>query len=93
MAVKDPLGEPQIYFKLTAEATATFAKLTGENLGRRLAIVLDGELYSAPVIQAAIEGGSGQITGHFQAAEAWAMASVLETPLDVPLRIVEEKAF
>ena len=46
-------------------ARKRFAEVTRNNIGRQLAIVLDGQLYSAPVIQGAIETGSGQITGHF----------------------------
>ena len=50
-------------FTLNAEGAARFGEITRENVGRQLAIVLDGELYSAPVINGPIETGSGQITG------------------------------
>ena len=58
---------------------------------QRLAIVLDGELYSAPVIQTPIETGSGQITGQFDNREAFELANVLENPLRAPLRIDESR--
>ena len=57
MVVRGNLGEPQIDFTLNDEGAKTFGEITRENIGRRLAIVLDGELYSAPVIQGAIETG------------------------------------
>ena len=47
--------------------------------------MLDGELYSAPVIQTPIETGSGQITGQFDDQEAFELANVLENPLRAPL--------
>jgi protein-export membrane protein SecD len=93
MVVRGNLGEPEIYFTLDSEGTARFAEITRENVHQRLAIVLDGELYSAPVIQTPIETGSGQITGQFDNREAFELANVLENSLDVPRHIVEEKSF
>ena len=81
-------GEPQINFTLNDEGTTTFGQVTRENVGRRLAIVLDGELYSAPNIQSPIETGHGQITGSFDRREAFELANVLENPLRAPLSIV-----
>jgi SecD/SecF fusion protein len=86
--VRGNLGEPEIDFSLTSEGAAIFADLTRENVGRRLAIILDGELYSAPVIQSAIETGRGQITGSFDLREAHELANVLENPLRAPLELV-----
>jgi SecD/SecF fusion protein len=91
--VRGNLGEPQIDFMLNDEGKAKFGEITRENVGQRLAILLDGELYSAPVIQSPIESGSGQITGHFDYKEAQELANVLENPLDVPHHIVEEQSF
>ncbi len=81
-------GEPQINFRLNDEGTTIFGQVTRENVGRRLAIVLDGVLYSAPNIQSPIETGSGQITGSFDRREAFELANVLENPLRAPLHIV-----
>jgi SecD/SecF fusion protein len=87
MAVRGNLGEPQIDFQLNDEGAKRFGEVTRNSIGQRLAIVLDGELYSAPVIQSAIETGNGQITGHFTSEEAQTLASVLQNPLRAPLKI------
>ena len=88
MAVRGNLGEPQIDFQLNADGAKRFGEVTRNNIGQRLAIVLDGELYSAPVIQSAIETGNGQITGHFMVEQAQELANVLQNPLRLPLKIV-----
>jgi SecD/SecF fusion protein len=87
MAVRGNLGEPQIDFRLNSEGAKRFGEVTKANVGQRLAIILDGELYSAPVIQSAIETGSGQITGHFTVEQAQELANVLQNPLRAPLTI------
>ncbi len=53
MVVRGNLGEPEIDFRLNSEGAKRFGEITRNNVGQRLAIVLDGELYSAPVIQSA----------------------------------------
>ena len=63
------------------------------NVDRRLAIVLDGELCTAPVIRSPIENGSGQISGHFDAREALELANLLEHPLEVPITLLESRPF
>jgi SecD/SecF fusion protein len=85
------LGEPQIDFELNQEGALIFGEVTRENVGRRLAIILDGELYSAPVIRTEISGGRGQITGRFDQRQAFELANVLENPLRAPLRVVESR--
>ena len=85
------LGEPEINFTLTSDGGKRFGEVTRNNIGRRMAIVLDGELYSAPNINGAIETGSGQITGHFTDQEAQGLANVLQNPLRAPLRIVSSE--
>ena len=85
-------GEPEIDFTLTSEGAALFASITRANVGRQLAIVLDGELKSAPVIRGAIEQGRGQISGDYDVREAIELANVLENPLEAPVRIVEESS-
>jgi SecD/SecF fusion protein len=87
MAVRGNLGEPQIDFQLNDLGAKRFGEVTRNNIGQRLAIVLDGELYSAPVIQSAIETGNGQITGHFMVEQAQELANVLQNPLRAPLKI------
>ena len=87
MVIRGNLGEPEIDFTLDSTGAERFADITRENVGHRLAIVLDGELYSAPVIQTPIETGSGRITGQFDQKEAFELANVLENPLRAPLMI------
>ena len=87
MVVRGNLGEPQIDFTLNDNGAKRFGDVTRNNIGRRLAIVLDGQLYSAPTIQSAIETGNGQITGHFSIQEAQQLANVLQNPLRAPLKI------
>ena len=85
MVVRGNLGEPQIDFTLNSDGAALFGDITRENVGRQLAIVLDGELYSAPVIRSPIETGRGVIEGRFDLREAFELANVLENPLKAPL--------
>jgi len=89
IVTRNNIGEPEINFELNSAGAAIFADVTRENIGRRLAIVLDGELYSAPVIQGEIPGGSGQITGSFDDKEAIELAQVLQNPLRAPLHIIQ----
>jgi len=85
------MGEPEISFTLDSEGSAKFGEITKQNEGHRLAIVLDGQLYSAPVIRSPIETGTGQITGNFDQKEAFELANVLENPLRAPLRLEESR--
>ncbi len=90
-------GEPQIEFELNGEGAKIFADITRQykpegNKFHRLAIVLDGELYSAPQIKEPIEGGRGVISGRFDIKEASNLANILENPLEAPVRIIEERA-
>ena len=71
----DSLQHPIIEIKFTDDGAKRFADVTGKNVGRRLAIVIDGKLYSAPRINAAITGGEAQITGRFTKAEAENLAA------------------
>ncbi len=82
------LGEPEIHFELTDDGAKKFGETTRENVGHRLAIVLDGELYSAPNIQSPIETGNGQITGSYTIEQAMELANVMQNPLKAPLKIV-----
>ena len=88
---RDPLGNAVIEFRLTKDGGLRFADVTRNNIGHRMAIVLDGDLYSAPVINSPIETGSGEITGHFTDQDAFALANVLQNPLRAPLKIVSSE--
>ena len=61
----DQNNRPLINFKLNAEGAEIFGDFTGKNVGNHLAVVLDGKVYSAPVINERIGGGSGQISGDY----------------------------
>jgi SecD/SecF fusion protein len=88
LVVRGNLGEPQIDFTLTDTGAKEFGEVTRNNIGQRLAIVLDGEIKSAPTIQSAIETGNGQITGSYTIETAQELANVLQNPLKAPLRVV-----
>ncbi len=79
------LGEPQINFTLTSDAGKRFGEVTRQNVGHRMAIILDGELQTAPAIDEPIEGGSGMIHGSYTEKEAFGIANVLQNPLRAPL--------
>ena len=68
-------GEQAINVEFSQEGKDLFAAITKENINKRLAIVMDGNLYSAPVIRSEISGGKAQITGHFTEEEAKALAA------------------
>lgn len=87
----DQLGQPVIAFELTSDGAGTFASLTEENIGRQLAIVLDGVVQSAPVIEDRIGGGRGIIRGSFTVQEVKDLALVLRSgALPAPLRVVNK---
>ncbi|MEP6822595.1 MAG: protein translocase subunit SecD, partial [Chthoniobacterales bacterium] len=74
------------------EGTKQFGTITEKFKGHRFAIVLDNAIQSAPVIRDAIYGGSAEITGNFGEQEARSLASVLENPLQTPVRIEEQRS-
>src|SRR5688572_4036906 len=85
------LNDPQIGFQFDSEGTVAFAKLTTENVGKQMAIILDGELYSAPNIREPITGGSGTISGgSMTEKEAEDLAAILQNPLEAPVSIISE---
>ncbi|HKW51423.1 MAG TPA: protein translocase subunit SecD [Candidatus Eisenbacteria bacterium] len=85
-------GAPGVSFTLTGRGGAIFADITGANVGRRLAIVLDARIQSAPNIQERIPRGQGSITGSFTEEEAQNLAIVLRSgALPAPVNIVEER--
>jgi protein-export membrane protein SecD len=86
----DQSGRPAIDFRFTARGAREFGRLTQENVGRAVAIVLDGQVLSAPIIRTPILGGYGQITGPFTVEEANRLAVMLRAgALPVKLILVE----
>jgi len=84
-------GMPVVWFKLSPEGGRKFAEVTGDNVGRRLAIILDDTIYSAPVIKTRISGGEGIIEGNFTIEEAKDLALVLRAgALPAPVNIINK---
>ncbi len=87
---RDPVTmSPRITFRFNNEGASIFGEVTREYVNERLAIVLDGQLYSAPNINEPILGGSGEISGQFTVKEAYELANVLENPLEAKLEVLE----
>ena len=88
---ENPHGLKFIKLKtLTGSGAQTFAQLTEKYVKRRMAIILDGKVRSAPVINEKIAGGSAQITGRFTHAEAADLAIVLRAgSLPAPVEIIQ----
>ncbi|HYA14036.1 MAG TPA: protein translocase subunit SecD, partial [Syntrophales bacterium] len=90
--ISDRFGEPYVAIKFNTQGARDFDRITGENVKKRLAIILDGAVYSAPVIQERIAGGEAQITGSFTMDEAKDLAIVLRAgALPAPVNILEER--
>lgn len=90
VAFDQKTNQPIINFTLNSEGAKIFGDFTGENVGKRLAIVLDGKVYSAPRINERIGGGSGQISGGFSVEEAHDVAIALRSgALLAPVKMSE----
>jgi len=87
------LSEPQVGIKLDAEGTQLFAELTKRNLNKTIAIYLDGEIISAPTVQAEIINGEAVITGNFTLDEAKNLVQRLnEGALPVPISLISQQS-
>jgi preprotein translocase subunit SecD len=85
-------GRPNVNFSFNIKGAQRFGKATAENVGRRLAIVLDGQVISAPVIQSPILGGRGQITGSFTVEQTTKLSVLLRSgALPAKLTIIEQR--
>ncbi|MFA6028980.1 MAG: protein translocase subunit SecD [Elusimicrobiota bacterium] len=85
-------GIPIVSFKFKPDGGRIFGELTAANVGKNMAIVLDGLVYSAPVIKSPIRGGSGIIEGNFRMEEARNLAIVLRAgALPAPVKVIEER--
>ncbi len=88
----DQFGKPEVTFELSGEGAKVFTKVTEANVGKRLAIVLDGKILSMPVIRERIPTGQVRITGSFTMKEAQDLALVLRAgAFPVPLQIAEQR--
>lgn len=85
-------GEPSVSMTMNAEGANIWARLTKDNIGKQIAIVLDGTVYSYPVVNGEITGGNSQISGHFDVEEATDLVNVLKSgKLPAPATIVQEQ--
>jgi SecD/SecF fusion protein len=91
-AFDERTGQPIISFRLDNIGARQFSDITRANVGRPFAIVLDGKVLSAPVINEHIGGGSGQISGRFTTSQAADLAALLRAgALPAPLTVIEER--
>ena len=92
VSIDQTTSEPYVSVELNAAGAKAFADLTEANVNKRLAIVLDGNVHSAPVIRERIPSGQAQITGGFTTEEATDLAIVLRAgALPAPVQVLEER--
>ena len=88
----DQNHQPIVSMTMTTNGSRDWAALTKKNLKKCVAIVLDGYVYSAPVVQSEITGGSSQISGHFTTDDTRDLANVLKSgKMPAPTKIVQEE--
>ena len=88
----DQFQQPQVGIEFSRKGSRIFERITGANVNKRLAIVLDKNVYSAPNIQDRISGGKARITGRFTLEEATDLAIALRAgSLPAPVKIIEER--
>lgn len=89
----DQGNNPQISIEFNAEGAKKFEEITGRNIGKPLAIFLDGKMISAPTVNQKISGGKGEITGKFDIKEAKNLAIQLNAgALPVPVKMIEQRS-
>ncbi len=92
MRIQSTYNEPYVEISFNREGGRIFERVTSENTGKRLAILLDGKVYSAPVIREAISGGKAIIEGRFTDEEASDLAIILRAgSLPAPVEVLEER--
>ena len=85
-------GNPTVSMTMNAEGASIWARLTKDNIGKQIAIVLDDLVYSYPNVNSEISGGSSEISGHFDVEEATDLANVLNSgKLPAPAKIIQEQ--
>ena len=87
----DQTSRPAVSMQMNADGARKWRKLTSENIGRRIAVVLDDYVYTAPVVNGEIPSGQSEISGNFTLQEAQDLANILKSgSLPAPTQIVEE---
>ena len=85
-------GKPEVSLRFNSEGASIFSSITGNNIGKNLAIILDGKVQSAPVIRSRISDGVASIQGNFSMEDAKLLATVLRAgSLPAPVSIIEER--
>lgn len=88
----DQMGSPVVSMKMNTEGARKWAQMTKANVGKAIAIVLDGVVYSAPRVNGEIDGGSSQISGNFTIEDTKDLANTLKSGrMPAPARIVQEE--
>ena len=86
------MGQPCVTMQMNSDGARRWAQLTKANIGRAIAIVLDGTVYSAPRVNSEISGGNSEITGNFTIEETKDLANTLNSgKMPAPTRIVQEE--
>ncbi len=84
-------NKPEVSMAMNGEGAGIWKRMTGENIGKSVAIVLDNYVYSYPTVQSEISGGNSSISGNFTIKEAEDLSNILNSgKMDAPARIVEE---
>ncbi len=92
VAYNNMTGAPEVSMSMNSKGAIEWENITGENVGRQIAIVMDGQVYSYPNVQNKISGGNSSISGHFTQTDADDLANVLKSgKLSTPARIVQEQ--
>jgi SecD/SecF fusion protein len=87
----DQTSRPAVSMQMNADGARKWRRLTADNIGRRIAVVLDDFVYTAPTVQGEIPSGQSEITGNFSIEEAKDLANILKSgSLPAPTKIVEE---
>ncbi len=88
----DQMGSPVVSMKMNTEGARKWSQMTKANIGKAIAIVLDGVVYSAPRVNGEIDGGSSQISGNFTIEDTKDLANTLKSGrMPAPARIVQEE--
>jgi len=88
----DNSNQPVVMMNMNAEGSDQWARITGANIGNRIAVVMDDRVWSAPTVQGKIPNGSSQISGSFRTEDAMRLAVVLKAgALKAPVKIIEER--
>jgi preprotein translocase subunit SecD len=87
------MGGLEIDFQFDPAGAKLFQKITAENVGKQLAMAVDGQIFSAPRIAGPVPDGRGVITGNFTQKDTETLVNVLDCPLPFPVRVTDERTY